>query len=79
VTVRSGGELDGVTLGEAAVRDAYGVAVLALRRSSDADDGRGADRRWRFSPRGDATVAAGDELFVVGNRDALARFQEAIA
>ncbi|HKL28740.1 MAG TPA: TrkA C-terminal domain-containing protein [Natrialbaceae archaeon] len=79
VAVGSDGDLDGVTLGEAAVRDAYGVAVLALRHSSGAADERGADRRWTFSPRGDATVTAGDELFVVGDRDALARFEEAIA
>ena len=79
VTVRTGSDLDGVTLGEAAVRDAYGVAVLALRHSSDAADERGADRRWTFSPRGDATVAAGDELFVVGDREGLARFEGVVA
>jgi hypothetical protein len=76
VTVRHDGPLDGVTLGEAAVRDAYGVAVLALRRSGAETD---AARQWRFSPRGDASVAAGDELFVVGDRPALAAFEEAIA
>jgi hypothetical protein len=79
VTVRTGSDLDGITLGEAAVRDAYGVAVLALRHSSGAAEERGADRRWAFSPRGDATVSAGDELFVVGDREGLARFEEAIA
>lgn len=76
VTVRSGGDLDGVTLGTAGVRDTYGVAVLALRQAAGGDDG---DRRWTFSPRGDATVAAGDELFVVGDRPALGAFEEAVA
>lgn len=76
VTVRRGGELDGVTLGTAGVRDTYGVAVLTLRPGADRDD---ADRRWRFSPRGDATVRAGDELFVVGEPTALGEFEEAVA
>lgn len=79
MTVRSGGDLDGATLGEAAVRDAYGVAVLALRPSSKGSDERGGERRWTFSPRGDATVTAGDELFVVGDRSGLVRFEEAVA
>ncbi|WP_224448924.1 potassium channel family protein [Haloprofundus salilacus] len=68
LSVRAGGALDGTTLGEASVRDAYDVAVLAVRRD-----------RWRFAPRGDTQLAAGDELFVVGTPAALASFEEVIA
>ncbi len=73
--VREDGALDGTTIGAADVRDAYGVAVLAVRRSSDAADGR----RWVFAPGGDTALAAGDEVFVVGGRDQLDRFREAVA
>ncbi|WP_224334139.1 potassium channel family protein [Haloprofundus halobius] len=65
LTVRTDGSLDGTTLGEASVRDAYDVAVLAVRRD-----------RWRFAPRGDTQLAAGDELFVVGTPAALSAFTE---
>jgi hypothetical protein len=69
LTVREGGALDGLTLGEASVRDHYGVVVLASRH----------DGAWRISPRGSQGVAAGDDLFVVGTRDALGAFEEAVA
>lgn len=75
LTVRAGGPLDGKTIGTAEVRDTYGVAVLAHRRGGDGSESRG----WRFSPRGDTTLAAGDTLFAVGERDALRRFEEAVA
>jgi hypothetical protein len=71
LTVRANGALDGSTLGAARVRDSYGVAVLA-RRGRD-DDG------WTLVPRGDQAVAAGDALLVVGARDPLDRFAEAVA
>ncbi|MFB6280530.1 MAG: TrkA C-terminal domain-containing protein, partial [Haloferacaceae archaeon] len=71
LTLRSGGALDGATLGEAAVRDSYGVAVLAVR-------GRDAEG-WTLVPRGTHALAAGDALVVVGARDALDRFAEAVA
>jgi hypothetical protein len=70
VAVGEDGPLDGVTLGEAAVRDAYGVAVLAVRNG----DGRPA-----IAPRGDRRLAAGDRLVVVGDRADLDRFAGAVA
>jgi hypothetical protein len=69
LTVASGGVLDGVTLEEAAVREAYGVAVLAVRHEG----------RWVVAPHGSQPVAAGDELYAVGPRDATATFAEAVA
>jgi hypothetical protein len=75
VSVRDGGALDGTTLGAASVRETYGVAVLAVRRSPGTDRGRG----WVFSPRGGTELSAGDELFAVGARSALERFREAVA
>ena len=69
LTVREGGVLDGVTLGEMSVRDSYAVVVLAVRHEG----------MWRITPRGSQSVAAGDDLFVVGRRDALAAFAEVAA
>lgn len=69
VTVRAGGALDGVSLGNAAVRDEYGVAVLAVR------DGA----RWRLAPDGDVTPEAGSDLIAVGTRDDLDRFGREVA
>lgn len=71
LTVGGDGALDGVTLGDAAVRDSYGVAVLAVRGR---DDGG-----WSLAPRGEYALAAGDALIVVGSRDALDRFAGAVA
>ncbi|MFB6172840.1 MAG: potassium channel family protein [Haloarculaceae archaeon] len=67
--IRTGGALDGTTLGEANVRDAYGVVVLAIRRPGG----------WVVAPRGTTTVAAGDEVFAVGTHDALEAFGEVAA
>lgn len=67
-SVRSGGPLDGASIGEASVRDRYGVVILAVR-----------DDEWRIAPRGDTELTAGQELFVVGARDALTTFEEAAA
>ncbi|WP_152042775.1 potassium channel family protein [Salinigranum salinum] len=69
LTVRDDGALAGVTLGEANVRDSYRVAVLAIRHEG----------AWRIAPRGSQTVAADDELVVVGTRETLAAFEEAVA
>ena len=68
LTVGRGGSLDGSTLRDAAVRDTYGVAVLALRH----------DGSWLFGPRGEARVSAGDDLFVAGSRSAIDDFREAV-
>ena len=67
VTVRAGSALDGRTLGRAGVRDAYGVAILAIRKTGG----------WLVAPRGDTTVEDGDQVFAVGRREALETFAEA--
>ena len=68
VSVVAGGPLDGHTIGEVEVREAYDVAVLAARHES-----------WTIAPSGSQPLSAGDELFVVGSRDALDRFEEVAA
>ncbi len=65
VAVVPGGPLDGHTIGEVGVREAYDVAILAARHES-----------WTVAPRGAQKLSAGDELFVVGTREALDRFVE---
>jgi hypothetical protein len=69
LTVRDDGVLDGVTLGEASVRDSYRVVILAVRHEGT----------WRITPRGTQAIAAGDELFAVGRPDALSSFVEVAA
>jgi uncharacterized protein with PhoU and TrkA domain len=69
LTIRSGSPLDGVTFGSVNVRETYGVAVLAVRHP----DG------WAIAPHGSESLAAGDEVFVVGTRERLDAFQEAVA
>ncbi|MFO8115785.1 MAG: TrkA C-terminal domain-containing protein [Halorubrum sp.] len=66
VSVVPGGPLDGHTIGEVGVREAYDVAVLAARHDE-----------WTITPGGSQRLSAEDELFVVGSRDALDRFAEA--
>ncbi|QWC18567.1 TrkA C-terminal domain-containing protein [Halorubrum sp. 2020YC2] len=68
VSVAAGGPLDGHTIGEAGIREAYDVAVLAARHES-----------WTIAPDGSQSLSAGDDLFVVGSRDALDRFAEVAA
>jgi Trk K+ transport system NAD-binding subunit len=68
LTVAAGSALDGATLGEAAVRDTYAVAVLAVRHEG----------RWVVAPRGSQAVAAGDEVYAVGAGDALTAFEGAV-
>jgi hypothetical protein len=89
VTVRAGGALDGTTIGEASVRDTFDVAIVAVRRPQHAGERESrrkrpkkqpgsqvVDRQWAFSPRGDVSLSAGDELFVVGAPDSLRAFVE---
>ena len=66
VAVVAGGPLDGHTIGEVGVHETYDVAVLAARHES-----------WTIAPRGGQMLSAGDELFVIGTRDALDGFTEA--
>jgi len=67
-SVVAGGPLDGHTIGEAEVREAYGVAVLAARHDT-----------WTIAPGGSQPLSAGDDVFVVGSREALDRFAEVAA
>jgi hypothetical protein len=69
LAVRADCALDGATLGDVSVRDTYGVAVLAVRHEG----------RWTLAPDGSVEVAAGDDLFAVGTREALDSFAEAVA
>ena len=68
VTVKPGGPLDGRTIGEVNVRETYDVVILAAKH-----DG------WKITPRGETALSAGDELFVVGTREALEEFREVAA
>lgn len=68
LSVGAGSPLDGVTIGEASVRETYGVVVLAVRH----------DGEWTMAPRGTTHLAAGDDLFVVGSREAGKAFEEAV-
>ena len=64
VSVVPGGPLDGHTIGEVGVRETYDVSILAARHDGD----------WTVAPRGGQTLVASDDLFVVGTRDAIDRF-----
>jgi hypothetical protein len=68
ITVRAANALAGSTLGTANLRDAYGVAVLAVRKS----DG------WTIAPGGTTVLENGDELLAVGNRGDLNSFADAV-
>lgn len=69
ITLRSGGTVDGTTLGELAPREQFGVAILAVRN----------DTGWLVAPRGDASLQAGAEVYVVGTHDGVEQFREAVA
>jgi len=69
LTVAEGAELADTTIGDVAIRDAYGVGVLAVRRPEG----------WTLAPAGSTLLEAGDELFVVGAGGDLDRFAEAVA
>ena len=64
VSVVPSGPLDGHTIGEVGVRETYDVSILAARHDGD----------WTVAPRGGQTLVASDDLFVVGTRDAIDRF-----
>jgi hypothetical protein len=69
LTVGGGSDLAGITLGDAAVRDVHGVAVLAVRHEGS----------WVIAPRGTQPIAAGDDLVVVGSKSSLDAFVEVVA
>ncbi|MCY4730901.1 TrkA C-terminal domain-containing protein [Natronomonas gomsonensis] len=64
-TVKPTSSLAGSTLAGANVRDNHDVAVLAVKRPNG----------WLVAPRGATELSAGDELFVVGTREALNAFE----
>ncbi|WP_256305765.1 potassium channel family protein [Halobellus litoreus] len=68
-TVGAKSELAGATLGETGLRDVHGVVVLAIRH----------DGSWSVAPRGTRSVAAGDDLLVVGGKSALDAFGEVVS
>jgi len=69
VTPHSGSPIDGVALGNAAVRETHGVAVFAVRKPGG----------WRIAPDDATELVAGEQLFVVGTRTNLDAFEEAVA
>jgi hypothetical protein len=69
LTVRAGGALDDVGIGDLGVRDEYGVVVLAIRREGS----------WLLIPGGGVVPEAGQELYVVGNPPDLDAFEGAVA
>ncbi len=69
VSVRAGNALAGVALGGQRFREAYDVAVLAVKKA----DG------WRLAPSGTTRLEDGDELLAVGDRTDIEEFSESMA
>lgn len=69
VAIDSPGPFADRPLAEAGVRETFDVAVLAHRREGT----------WTMGPAGETRIAAGDEVFVVGNREGLETFAEAVS
>ena len=65
LTVKPGGPLDGHTIGEVSVRDRYNVLVIAAKHEG-----------WQVAPSGEQMLSAGDKLYAIGSREALAAFEE---
>jgi hypothetical protein len=69
LTVGTGSALAGRSVGAARVREEFGATVLAVRTA----DG------WQFAPGGGTTLDPDDELFAVGEPDALEGLADALA
>lgn len=69
VSLEANGPFDGVTIGESAIRDRYGVAILAIRRRTERI----------VAPRGSRRLEAGDELIITGKPNAITSFREETA
>ncbi len=69
LSIRPESEFDGATLGSLSVRATYGVAVLAVARAGS----------WTVAPAGTTVLSAGDDLYVVGDDDAIRGFTEVVA
>jgi len=67
-TVKPGGPLDGHTIGEVSVRDSYNVLIIAAKHEG-----------WQVAPKGGQILSAGDKLYAIGSREALAAFEEVAA
>jgi hypothetical protein len=63
--VGSNSPLSGTRLGSAALDERFDVAVLAVQTEVG----------WQVAPDSDTTIQAGDELFAVGERNALDEFE----
>jgi uncharacterized protein with PhoU and TrkA domain len=68
-TVAEGAELDGTTLGDAAVGTETGMAVVAVRRPGD-------ETEWVVQPGPETDLQAGDVLLATGTRAAAERLAE---
>jgi hypothetical protein len=68
LSVRAGNALAGQTLGAAGLREAYGVVVLAIRKTSG----------WSVAPTAPTRLEDGDELIAVGDRDDIERLADAV-
>jgi voltage-gated potassium channel len=64
ITVRPGTRLDGVALGDADVRSAYNIIVIAIKRAAG---------DMAFNPGPGTVVAGGDVLIALGDKDQLQR------
>lgn len=69
LSLRTGSELVDASIGTVGFREAYGVAVLAIKRADE----------WFFAPDGQTSLQAGDELFVTGRKDGLETLRGLVA
>lgn len=68
-SVRAGNALAGQSIAAAGLREAYGVVVLAVRKTGG----------WSVAPTETTRLEDGDELIAVGNRDDIERLADAVA
>ena len=68
VTIEEGSVLAGLTLGEAAIRDKFGMAVLAIGDGSQS---------WRFNPDDSERLAPGSIVIVLGSIEQVQPLQAA--
>ncbi len=69
IAIKSGGNLDGDTLGAAGIPENHDVAVLAVRTRAG----------WEIAPSGTTGLEAGDELFAAGTQSNLEQFASTVA
>jgi len=71
LAVAAGSELDGTTIGEAAVKTATGMRVIAVRRGGEADE-----TDWDVSPGPETPLSAGNVIIAKGTRAGSERLAE---